>query len=203
MKCLFSPHPFFKRKALGTRLHIALKGISWQSCAAVGFKPRPCLRQKFLPLLPCLRQETLISHPDLFCIQNQVIFHTKIVEIDIQKKKILVSQIETAHHKSLNSLKGFQSKKTPCSRSLMVKLYTLFKTQDLVNHTLRNFCLFKVKHTNLALDHFSLTAKFVDNTLLDLQNSSYSTQPPNYSNQILEQKSTSPGRFFFLMFCTE
>ena len=38
-----------------------------------------------------------------------------------------------------SSLKGFQSKKTPCSRPLIiiiVKLYTLFKTQDLENHTL-------------------------------------------------------------------
>ena len=31
--------------------------------------------------------------------------------------------------------------------------------------------------THLAVNHFSLIAKFVDNTLLDLQNSSYPTQP--------------------------
>ena len=39
--------------------------------------------------------------------------------------------MQTAHRKSSHSLKCFQSKKTPCSRHLMVKLYTLFKTQDL------------------------------------------------------------------------
>ena len=38
--------------------------------------------------------------------------------------------------KSWHSLKGFQSKETPCSRRLIVKFYTLFKTQDLKNHTL-------------------------------------------------------------------
>ena len=46
--------------------------------------------------------------------------------------------------KSSHSLKGFQSKKTPCSRLLIVKFYTLllllfctlFKTQDHKNHTL-------------------------------------------------------------------
>ena len=32
------------------------------------------------------------------------------------------------------------------------------------------------KKTNPAVIHFSLIAKFVDNTLLDLQNSSYPTQ---------------------------
>ena len=37
---------------------------------------------------------------------------------------------------SSHSLKGFESKKTPCSRCLIVKLYTLFKTQDLEKHTL-------------------------------------------------------------------
>ena len=39
---------------------------------------------------------------------------------------------------SLRSLwkDAFQSKKTPCSRRLIVKLYTLFKTQDIENHTL-------------------------------------------------------------------
>ena len=42
----------------------------------------------------------------------------------------------TAHRKSSHSLKRFQSKKTPCSRRLIVKLRTLFKTQDFDNHTL-------------------------------------------------------------------
>ena len=37
---------------------------------------------------------------------------------------------------SLHTLKSFQSKKTPCLRRLIVKLRTLFKTQDLENHTL-------------------------------------------------------------------
>ena len=41
----------------------------------------------------------------------------------------------SAHRKSSHTLKGFQSKKTPCSRRLIVKFYTLFKTQDLENHT--------------------------------------------------------------------
>ena len=44
--------------------------------------------------------------------------------------------METSHRKSSYSLKGFQSKKTPCSIRLTVKLYTLFKTQDLENHSL-------------------------------------------------------------------
>ena len=40
---------------------------------------------------------------------------------------------------SSHSLTGFQSKKTaPCSRRLIVKLYTLLKTQDPESHTL--FC---------------------------------------------------------------
>ena len=44
--------------------------------------------------------------------------------------------MQTAHHKSSHSLKSFQSKKRPFSRRLMVKLYTMFETQVLENHTL-------------------------------------------------------------------
>ena len=53
--------------------------------AAEAFKPRHCLEQKLLISLPCLRQETLLSGPDLFCFAYLIkqFFHTKIGEIDI------------------------------------------------------------------------------------------------------------------------
>ena len=44
--------------------------------------------------------------------------------------------MQTAYRKSSHSLKRFQSKKTPCSRRLIVKLYILFRTKDLEKHTL-------------------------------------------------------------------
>ena len=54
------------------------------------------------------------------------------MEIYIQAKNIGTANVDCSWH----SLKGFQSKTTPCSRRLIVKLYTLCKTQDLENHTL-------------------------------------------------------------------
>ena len=42
----------------------------WAGGAPKAFKPWPCLRQK---LLPCLRQETLLSDPDLFCFVYRII----------------------------------------------------------------------------------------------------------------------------------
>ena len=50
-------------------------------------RSRPYLRQKLLISLPCLRQETLLSNPNLFCcvvLHTQLTnFYTKIVEIVI------------------------------------------------------------------------------------------------------------------------
>ena len=60
----------------------------------------------------------------LFCIQNKVIFHTRIVEI---RKKYQYCKWSPLIAKS---------KKTPCSRRLIVKLYALLRTQDLESHTL-------------------------------------------------------------------
>ena len=46
--------------------------------------------------------------------------------------------MQSAHRKSSHFFKGFQSKKAPCSRRLIVTLYTLFKTQSLetISHTM-------------------------------------------------------------------
>ena len=43
---------------------------------------------------------------------------------------IKIWRLKTTHCQHSNSLIGFGFKKTPCSRCLMVKLYTQFKTQD-------------------------------------------------------------------------
>ena len=51
----------------------AIKGsLGRASCAAEAFKPRHCLEQKLLISLPCLRQETLLSDPDLFCFAYRI-----------------------------------------------------------------------------------------------------------------------------------
>ena len=41
-------------------------------CAAKAFKPQPCRRQKLHILLPCLRQETTLSDPDLFGLHTEL-----------------------------------------------------------------------------------------------------------------------------------
>ena len=70
--------------------------------------------------------------------------HSKEVWVELCRRDLQTPTLvntKIAHFATLfktgdtHSLKGFQSKKTPCSRRLMVKLYTL-KTQDLENHTL-------------------------------------------------------------------
>ena len=48
------------------------QGNPRKRCAAKAFKPQPWLRQKLLILLPCLRQETLLSDPDLFCFAYRI-----------------------------------------------------------------------------------------------------------------------------------
>ena len=61
------------------------QGKSGWSCAVESFKHRPCLiRQKLLISLSCLRQETLLSDPDLFCFAYRIKY--KIVETDIEEK---------------------------------------------------------------------------------------------------------------------
>ena len=45
----------------------------WVGGVPKAFKPWPCVRQKLLILLPCLRQETLLSDPDLFCFVYRII----------------------------------------------------------------------------------------------------------------------------------
>ena len=41
-------------------------------CATNARNPRPCLRQKLLISLPSLRQETLLSDPDLLCFAYRI-----------------------------------------------------------------------------------------------------------------------------------
>ena len=48
----------------------------------------------------------------------------------------LHAELGNFSHKSSHSLKGVQSKMIRRSRCLILKLYTLFKTQNLENHTL-------------------------------------------------------------------
>ena len=56
------------------------------------------------------------------------------MELNLLKKTFIVGikiwRLNTTHCQHSNSLIGFGFKKTPCSRCLMVKLYTQFKTQD-------------------------------------------------------------------------
>ena len=57
------------------------------------------------------------------------------MEIDIQEKNIGIANVD----RSLQAFTLFLRlpvQKTPRSRRLIVKLYTLFKTQDFENHTL-------------------------------------------------------------------
>ena len=67
------------------------------------------------------------------------------MELNLLKKTFIVGikiwRLKTTHCQHSNSLIGFGFKKTPCSRCLMVKLYTQFKTQDSeINKAFSSIC---------------------------------------------------------------
>ena len=109
-------------------------------CAAKTFKPQfTLLRQKSIISLSCLRKETSFNDNVSFSLAyriNQFFFHG--IRVTFGKEKLVrYRNCKLAHRQPSPSLKGFRFAKTPCSiQDAVVKLYTLFKSQDHENYTL-------------------------------------------------------------------